>query len=249
MNRTPLALAAASAAFLMCGGAALGQGLAITPTYDIWQATPGTPVSELPDQSVGEIACGTNGGPPSVALRSFEEFETCAPEPNGLHEVYFTYDDEVDYVARAMESEYRVLQGGTSVYAHPVVVSILIDDDGIVQGIRIVTDDRVPLRDRRQAATLGRNFKGHFSTFSLECIELPPKPGENPLGNVFLHEVCTGTSPDGSQRVRFESTFLRKRGQEGLNPETQQPNQGYFESKTRMELLASDYELFAVEGL
>ena len=49
--------------------------------------------------------------------------------------------------------------------------------------------------------------------------------------------------------VRFESTFLRKRGQEGLNPETQQPNQGYFESKTRMELLASDYELFAVEGL
>lgn len=248
MTRTPLALAAASAVLVACSGAP-AQELAIKPSYDIWQAAPGTPVTELPEQDVGEIACGTNGGPPSVTLKRFDDFATCPAEASGLHEIYFTYDDEIDYIARAMETEYRVVQGGTSVYAHPAVVSVLVDAAGTVQGIRIVTDDRVPLRDRRQAATLGRNLKGRFKDYALDCVELPPKPGENPLGNVFLHEVCTGTSPDGTQVVRFESTFLRKRGQAGLNPETQQPNTGYFESKTRMELLSSNYPPFAVEGL
>ncbi|HHY49731.1 MAG TPA: hypothetical protein GYA10_08300 [Alphaproteobacteria bacterium] len=242
----PLGLAAASAAFAALG--ASGQQLAIRPTYEIWQAVPGTPVSDIPEQDVGEIACGTNGGPPSVPLARFEDFAQCPAEASGLHEVYFTYDDEADYIARAMESEFRVVQGGTSVYAHPVIVSVLVGDAGVIEGFRIVTDDRVSLADRRQAATLGRNLKARFSDWSLACTDIEPRPGEKPVGNLFLHEVCTGTSPDGEQVVRFESRFMRKPGQEGLDPETQQPNRGYFESTTRLELLSSRYQPFAVDA-
>src|SRR5690606_2959746 len=99
MTRTPLALAAASAVLVACSGAP-AQELAIKPSYDIWQAAPGTPVTELPEQDVGEIACGTNGGPPSVTLKRFDDFATCPAEASGLHEIYFTYDDEIDYIAR-----------------------------------------------------------------------------------------------------------------------------------------------------
>ena len=103
----------------------------------------------------------------------------------------FTYDDEQDYVARAMSFEYDFAQGGTSVYAHQVVVSVLVDNDGIVQGIRIVTDSRVSDRDRRIQVTLARNFEARYSAWKPACEDVPMTSGELPVGNIFLHELCT----------------------------------------------------------
>ena len=45
-----------------------------------------------------------------------------------------------------------------------------------------------------------------------------------------------------SQHVRIESSYMRKKGQEGLNPETQQPNTGYFESAARVDLMLDPYQ-------
>ena len=213
----------------------------IEPVYSIWDVNLGQPVSQVPDAEVGEISCGTDGGPPGRTLASFEDFKTCMPEPSGLREVEFNYDDEQDYIAKALELEYKFLQGGTSIYAHPVIVSVLVDPAGVVQGRRIVTDDRVSDMARRTAFTLIRNFKARYSSWSLSCADIPMKEGEQPVGNQFVHELCTGQSPDGRTLIAIEASYLRKKGQGAVNQETQQVNKGYFESQTRYEEVLSPY--------
>lgn len=213
----------------------------IQPVYSIWDVVLGQPVSQVPEAKVGEIACGTAGGPPGQTLTSFEDFPSCSPEASGLREVEFNYDDEQDYIALARGVEYRFLRGGTSVFAHPVIVSLLVDPAGVVQGRRIFTDDRISDADRRNAFTLIRNFKARYGKWSLSCIDVAMKEGEQPVGNQFFHERCTGQSPDGSTRIAIEASYLRKKGQRGISQETQQVNRGYFESQTRFEEVLAPY--------
>ena len=220
---------------------ATGQ-VRLEPEFSIWDFELGAPVTQAPDIKVGEIACGTNGGPQGRPLVSFADYETCEPEPSGLREVSFTYDDEQDYIALALNAEYKFLYGGTSVFAHPVIVSVLVDPEGIVQGRRIFTDDRIDTYDRRNAVTLICNFKARFTNWSLKCRDIDMKEGEQPVGKQLIHELCTGESPDGTRLLELEATLLRKKGQRGLNPETQEVNQGYFESKTRFEEVQKPYE-------
>ena len=214
----------------------------LVPAFSIWDAKLGTPVTDIPAMDVVDIACGTNGGPPSTTLRSFANFKSCPAEPSGLREIYFENDDEMDYIAKADEAEYKFLQGGTSIYAHPVVISVLVDDAGVIRGIRIVTDERVSIGERRIAVTLARNLKGRYGSWKLDCADIPLRPGENPVGNQFEHELCTGEDADLGQRMRLEASYLRKKGQEAFNTYTQQINAGYFQSQTRLEVVELPYE-------
>jgi hypothetical protein len=213
----------------------------IEPEFAIFDVILGNPVSDLPEIHVSELACGSNGGPPAQTLQAFEDFAQCAAEPSGLHEVTFFYDDEQDFIARALESQYRFLQGGTSIFAHPVIVSVLVDAKGLVQGRRIVTDNRIDERERRTAVTLIRNFKARYSDWALDCADLPMRDGEQPLGNQFIHEVCRAVSPDGKTLILIDASFLRKKGQLAINQETQAVNSGYFQSQTRYEEVLAPY--------
>lgn len=221
---------------------AAGEDLGTEPAFTIWDVKLGQPVTAIPDSAAAIIACGTNGGPMSAELKSFSDWSQCTPEASGLREIAFTYDDEKDYIARAMELEFRALHGGTSVYAHPVDISVLVDDKGVAQGIRIVTDDRASDADRRVAVVLSKNLQGQYRSWNLDCQDIPIQPGEQKVGNEFIHQRCNGTNPDGSgQSVLIEASYLRKKGQEGLSIDTQQVNKGYYESKTRLEVVNSPY--------
>ena len=225
-------------------GTVAAQDSAVEPAFSIWSVPFGQPVTAVPDSAAAIIACGTNGGPISIELKSFGDWAQCTPEASGLREIAFTYDDEKDYIARALELEYRALRGGTSVYAHPVIVSILVDDKGVSQGIRIVTDDRASDADRHLAVVLSKNLQARFGPWNLNCQDIPMREGEEPVGGTFIHDRCTGTNPDGGgQRVLIQGSYLRKKGQEGLSLDTQQVNTGYYESQTRMEVLNPPYSL------
>lgn len=230
---------------LLCVGlwayAAIGQ-VRVEPLFAIWDLNLGQSISKVPDADVGEIACGTAGGPHGRPIKSFSDFLTCKPEQSGLREIAFTYDDEQDYIALALRSEHKFLYGGTSVYAHPVIVSLLVDSEGIVQGRRIFTDNRIGDRERRTAFTLIKNLKARFGRWSVICVDIAMKEGEQPVGNVFVHEQCTGQSPDGGTRIAMEASYLRKKGQRGVNRETQEVNKGYFESQTRYEEILYPYK-------
>ena len=50
----------------------------------------------------GEFACGSNGGPPRQKLDAWAEFAKCAPEADGLREVQVRFDDEQEYIGKAI---------------------------------------------------------------------------------------------------------------------------------------------------
>jgi hypothetical protein len=233
-----------SAAGPSAGGGPAGALSDIVPPFTIWDVKLGHPVSEIPDADIVNVACGTNGGPPALQLKNFTEFAKCPAEPSGLHEVHFEYDDEEAYVAKAMELEYRYLQAGTSVYAHPVVLSVLVDDKGIARGIRILSDDRASVRDRRLAAALEDNLRARFEAWTQDCRKFPPTDGEESVGPIFVHDLCVGKDPATGEQFRLEARFMRLKGQVGIDPVTQQVQKESFFSLTRFELVEPPYKPF-----
>src|SRR5580700_11267617 len=105
----------------------------------IWDLMLGTPIKDLPLNDYVDPACGTNGGPPARVLKSWDEFALCPKEAEtGLHEVWFRYDDELEYVARARRSEILVRQYQANALAgQPIITSLLIDNAGRVEGYRV----------------------------------------------------------------------------------------------------------------
>ena len=93
----------------------------------------GMAVDQLPAEGYVDLACGNNGGAPGAALARWAEFARCSPDTAGLHEVAFAY-------AKSPLAELGERWEGTKVAGHPVIPSLLIDEQGVVQGLRIVTD-------------------------------------------------------------------------------------------------------------
>src|SRR2546423_153513 len=101
------------------GSAAMGAPSDRPRRLEIWDLQLGTQVDQLPDEFV-DYACGTNGGPPSTPLASWRDVRRCRPEPNGLREVYFRYDDEIEFWAKANNLAPQMQQYfGTKTYDFP----------------------------------------------------------------------------------------------------------------------------------
>lgn len=204
------------------------------PPFTIWDVQLGGPVTDIPVRDVAEIACGTNGGPPSRPLEKVEDFDKCQSEVDGLREIYFSYDDEFEYRAKALELPTEAaLYGGTSIAGHPVVTSVLVDDGARIRGIRIVTDDRAEIRDRRRGAALAPALKSRFGE-NWTCTDFEPNDGETPLAGVFINQVCESRD-DVHGRLSITAHYLRKKGQRGRDPASGKLVKGAYESYTRFE--------------
>ena len=219
---------------------ALAQNLQIEPDVpprsNVWDVKIGMTSGQVPEHDFIDISSGTNGGPPSLPIGSFKNFAKCPPEGTGLHEVYFAYDDELEYWARANEYvTWIAIYTGTKVMDQPVILSALFDADGIIKGIRIISDARADPQQRRAAIVMRRRFTGRFGEEGWICEDLPPQEGEKPFRRQFVKELCTKISKN-QLRVRLESHYYQKSGQTTFDPHTGQPQQGYFESTVRLEL-------------
>jgi hypothetical protein len=214
---------------------AAGSAPARAQAPKIWDIKLGIPISALPLNDFVDTACGTNGGPPALVLKSFYDFAQCKVEPRtGLHEVWFRYDDEMEYVARARRSDIMVRQYQANALAgQPIVTSLLIDDAGIVQGYRVVNDPRADARSRIGAFGLADIFKGMSAT-PLECVDLPPAEGERPIEDLLVKESCESRS-DGFV-TRVEARRYYKPGQFAVDPNDSRLNENEFESSARIEV-------------
>lgn len=209
------------------------------PRADIWDVEIGMTVTEMPAVDFIEVSCGTNGGPPSLSLNGFEEFRRCKPEDTGLYEVTFRYDDELEYWARANEySTWIEYYAGTSLLDHPVILSILISEDDVIRGVRIVTDPRADARARQAAVRLKKQISGRFGPQPWDCIERAPEEGEKAARGLFIKELCQ--KPQATERadlhVMLWANWFHKAGQTMFDPHTGEQQPGYFESSTRIEI-------------
>jgi hypothetical protein len=191
--------------------------------------------STIPDEYVN-YACGTNGGPPSLPLPNFAAFKKCKPEADGLHEVYFEYDDEQEYVARAMQNRAGIMRyAGTTIFEFPIVASLLFDDSGRVRGERMVTDPRQQgSRDRVEFGELGTFLRQNFGDDAWTCKDLPPDDGETPVGSRFMKNHCEKTV--SGMHLILEQRFFQKKGQQFTDPASGKPKPQAFESATRFEM-------------
>jgi hypothetical protein len=201
----------------------------------IWDIKLGTPISSLPLKDFVDPACGTNGGPPARVLKGFEEFAVCPVEPNtGLREVWFRYDDEMEYVARARRSGVLIRQyQANSLAGQPIITSLLIDNAGLVQGYRIVNDPRVDSSTRIAAFDIANLFKG-MAGMGMPCTDLPPAEGERPIDDIFIKEICELKTDDKVTRV--ESRHYYKPGQFAVDPNENRLTENQFESSARIEV-------------
>ena len=221
----------------------------------IWDLKLGQPVAaQPPARDFGGFACGANGGPPRQPLSGWSDFMRCGPEPGGLHEVYFDYDDEYEYIARARELPREVARwAGTTEANFPVMTSALFDDHGVLRAIRIVTDSRPDYRNDTTEANLKRRagaylFGGAMAArygveAARDCTSLPAAEGESPVGSLFVKLDCELIDKTRGIKVLLRTRFFRKPGQSGVNPQlATQLTVGQFESTARLEIheLATD---------
>lgn len=202
---------------------------------EIWDLPLGTAADALPD-AFAEYACGTNGGPPSVPLAGWRDVRRCRPEPSGLREVYFRYDDELEYWAKAHDFTTEIERySGTKVYGFPAIVSALFDDRGLLRGLRIVSDPRDPSRRRDEAYTLRNFLTARFGRDGWDCIDRPPAEGEEPVGRTFIKQDCRKTV--AGEIATLQTRYLRKPGQSQYDPRSARETEGQFESFVRFELM------------
>ena len=215
----------------------------------IWDLKVGAPIAEQPDPSEFRgFACGSNGGPPRAPLTGWADFRRCAAESDGLREVYFEYDDELEYIARAHDNDREISRwAGTHEVTFPVITSALFDDAGVLKGIRMVTDARPEHRNditeadrkkREEAYTLGAVMASRFNIDAAQdCEALPPAEGETAVGSLFVKLACARNDLAAGRRIVVRANLFRKPGQSGYNPQLPtQLTQGQFESAARVEI-------------
>jgi hypothetical protein len=216
----------------------------------VWDLKIGQPVAVQPvAEEFRGFACGSNGGPPRMKLTGWSDFARCPAEPSGLHEVYFEYDDELEYIARARDLEMNITRwAGTTEARFPVIVSALFGGDGVLQGIRLVTDPRADyqdhvaeanLRKRAEAYVLGGVLAARYGIEAArDCQALLPAEGESAVGASFVKQSCAKDDAANNRRILLRASFYRKPGQSGVNPQlSTQLTQGQFESSARLEIL------------
>jgi hypothetical protein len=218
----------------------------------IWDLKLGQPIAMQPPASeFGGFACGANGGPPRQPLSGWNDFKRCPPELDGLSEVYFEYDDEYEYVARARDLPREVARwAGTPEAGFPVMTSALFDEAGMLRAIRMVTDSRpdyrndpteANLRKRAGAYLFGGTMAARFGIEATrDCTSLPAAEGEGPVGSLFVKLTCDLDDKARGIRLLLRTNYFRKPGQSGLNPQMPtQLTQGQFESSARLEIQES----------
>ena len=225
----------------MAGIAVVAAASAQTPGQplpsraEVWDLKLGTPATVLPS-GFGEYACGTNGGPPSQPLSGWGGFRRCRLEPSGLREVYFRYDDELEYWAKANDLPTEIERySGTKVYDFPVVLSALFDEAGTLAGLRIVSDPRDTTRSRDEAYTLRNFLIARFGRDGWNCTDLPPAEGEEPVGRTFIKQDCNKTL-GGPLLAVMQTRYFRKKGQYQFDPQSSKETKGQFESTVHFEL-------------
>jgi hypothetical protein len=130
--------------------------------------------TDLPNAGYVNLLCATD---PQKALATWGDWRNCPVDPSGLHAIKFGYDPATS-------------RDGTIVAGHPAILTLLVDDAGIVGGLRIETDPKARLYIRKKAFLFGIQVKSRYGLDGWSCTQAQPDGGEQPVGGVYLKESC-----------------------------------------------------------
>jgi hypothetical protein len=162
---------------------------------DLREFRVGMNAAELPQAGYAGFGCEPEGR----ALSNWQDWRECPPDPSGLRVVRFRYDPATN-------------PDGTKVAGHPVLLALLIDDAGRVDGVRIETDPNVRLFTRKKAFLLGLQARSRYGTDGWICTEGSPTADHQPVGETFVEEQCKKTL--AGREVRIERSLFRRPNQD-----------------------------------
>ncbi|MEZ5933821.1 MAG: hypothetical protein R3F54_18100 [Alphaproteobacteria bacterium] len=188
---------------------------------DLRDLSVGESVEQLSSDHYVHFACGNDGGEPGEAIDGWADYAQCPANRDGLHEVAFSYAEDNPWAAVSDKWE------GTKVAGHPVQPSLLITDDGMVKGIRIVTNGK-PLYLKKKAFLLPIRIMGRYGRDGWTCEEHEPGGGKTAIGGMFIDRLCEKTFHD--RRLIMKVDLYRTAEQHGQD----------FTGSTRFEIYKAD---------
>ena len=160
----------------------------------------GMAAAELPTEGYVDFSC-TGGG----VVQGWQDYRRCPAEADGLHALWFRYQDGANDIGFVNDS-----YEGTKVGGHPVLLTLLISSAGVVEGLRIQTDPAARLNRRKKAYLLGELAKQRYGEAGWACTPAPPASGEEPVGGLFLKERCEKTT--ATRRYTLDRQMFRPAG-------------------------------------
>jgi hypothetical protein len=134
--------------------------------------------TDLPNAGYVNLVCATD---PQKTLTTWGGWSSCPADSSGLHAIKFGYDPVTS-------------RDGTIVAGHPAILTLLVDDAGIIGGLRIETDPKARLYIRKKAFLFGIQVKSRYGLDGWSCTQAQPNGGEQPVGGVYLKESCLKTA-------------------------------------------------------
>jgi hypothetical protein len=178
------------------GGAGEIRGLAV-----------GVQAATLPTRGLAGIACAATG---EALAEGWAGFARCpAAGPDGLREVGVRYDEAAAQPWAAANDAWE----GTKLAGHPVLLSVLVADDGTVEAVRAVTDPEARLFHKKKAYLLGIRVMGRYGRDGWACADDPPAEGRTPVGGMLIARTCAKDL--GDRRLVLRTDLYRAPGQEG----------------------------------
>ena len=165
----------------------------------------GGKVADLPAEGYVDFSCPTDANArPSANNKpaDWSAWRDCPAGSDGLHALRFGFDPATS-------------RDGTIVAGHPVVLTALVDKDGIVAGLKIDTDPKTRLYLRKKAFLFGPQVKARYGSDGWACTQADLAAGEESVGGVHVKEKCTKTTQ--GRALTIERSLFRKAGQDDKN--------------------------------
>lgn len=178
---------------------AAAQGVGVPGDNDLRDIRVGMAVADLPSAGYADFACAADA---SRKVAGWSGWRDCPADASGLHALRFGYDKETD-------------REGVIVAGHPAVLTLLVDNDGEVGGLRIETDPKARLYLRKKAFLFATQVKSRYGSEGWRCTQGQPEAGEQPVGGVYIRERCTKTAQNRS--IVVERSLFRRADQDAKN--------------------------------
>jgi hypothetical protein len=159
----------------------------------------GGKVADLPSAGYIDFSCPAD---PKAKPAGWSSWRDCPAGPDGLRQLHFGFDP-------AMSRE------GTIVAGHPAVLTLLIDNEGLVAGLRIETDPKARPYLHKKAFLFGLQVKARYGSDGWACKQADLATGEGPIGGIHVKERCTKTTQ--GRTLTIERNLFREAGQDEKN--------------------------------
>ena len=186
------------AGILLCAGILRAQ-----EGGDLRDLRVGMSIAAIPAGEYIDLSCvGTH----DQTLVGWSDFRKCPRDAMGLRSVGFRFNEGLNPLAQ-VNDKYQ----GTRVAGHPVLLTLLIDEGGMIDGLLIDTDPQARLFWRKKAHLLALFVKSWYGEDGWQCHNTEPSGGEMAVGGLFIKSRCEKVV--GERKLLLDQRLYRRAGQ------------------------------------